>query len=521
MLASFREWTSVTFARVNYQKSFIGDQDFSHREQDKHIRRARELKDRAIQLHLDELEENYLCCACGTSGESRESEDHIYETFFSVKLPSREIVRDAMEAGECDDELPSRRTRLDTSFMLEREETVSPLEIEHMMYKIRHAVLRNESRTKRKAVAIHRDKGLMMIEEDDINVFTNFFRRPVKGYLCETCYTSARTRLDLLRRQIELLLFKAKHPFLRRLFDADLHLLFSSGQISQYVFDAVLRAKHGEEKSDSVPSTVSPFITSQHAPSSPKKREKKCFLTNKCITNFRTSVKCGVCENRLCSFFVRSSVLFLCQYCCARDRYYRENAICINDEKISGDDCLLLMSLSGIYERSREESGLMHHQLSCAPTSLFEHSESLFSKQIGINTMKHQWGVPPVNRISKTDLPLAGVVGSGPVTTDFSFRSSSSLFSKPYPSLFTTMEEVKEPESCGEEIGFDEAKEPKQRDELTKSKIDPIDPIYEPLGKALSPNSASEKPLLDSQSYPTESSAENASFLKNEVNQAH
>lgn len=42
---------------------------------------------------------------------------------------------------------------------------VSRRDIQHMLYKIRHAILNKEAHVKRKAAVVHRDRGLMKIDE--------------------------------------------------------------------------------------------------------------------------------------------------------------------------------------------------------------------------------------------------------------------------------------------------------------------------------------------------------------------
>lgn len=80
-------------------------------------------------------------------------------------------------------------------------------------------------------------------------------------------------------------------------------------------------------------------------------------LSDAVIYALRSYVKCGVCQRRYACFFVRPSVLFICQFCCARDRFYRDHAICINDEFMSLDCVHLLTDLSHYYHNFQHQ----HH----------------------------------------------------------------------------------------------------------------------------------------------------------------
>ncbi|KAF8284231.1 hypothetical protein TcBrA4_0064170 [Trypanosoma cruzi] len=84
-----------------------------------------------------------------------------------------------------------------------------------MVAKVQHCILNQEAARRQKRRSTHRDKGLMKIEESDIEIFQQFFKRPVHGYLCSDCHNSAKRRLDALTSQIQMILFKGKTPFLR------------------------------------------------------------------------------------------------------------------------------------------------------------------------------------------------------------------------------------------------------------------------------------------------------------------
>lgn len=453
MFSSIREWVSVTFATVAYEKKFVSGPDASEKDQEHYGRRARELKDRALQLHLDELEERYLCCICGASGEARESDEHIYDTFSTVHLPPVEEISASLRGHQLASETKAFHANAPSfsSFLPEGddcssggedlatlESKVSPFEVEHMMYKIRHAVLNNENRTKRRAVAIHRDKGLLMIDDDEVDTFTRLFRRPVKGYLCETCYDSAKRRLELLQQEIEGVLFKADHPFLKRTSKHELQLLYASGQLSRGVLEEILRLKKQNYSVETPPSQQG-VVSHGHSPSTASAKsfsfftsdpcgfptlaeERKIALTDSCIGTLRSLVKCGVCESRLCRFFIRSSVLFLCQFCCARDRFYRENGICINDEALPLDIAHLLTALAKHYERVRQQDSvhkLPVGHLETAPTSLFGISESLFRSQ---NNLALKTSSSPEGTEGVISFPLAAHAST---TTTSTFLGTS------------------------------------------------------------------------------------------------
>eukprot|EP00796_Vickermania_ingenoplastis_P005282 gene5282-3787_t len=443
MWEAIRQAISSCFASTTFKKNYVdGDQG----DRDAGIdTRARELKDRAIQLHLDKLEEKYLCCVCGTSGEARESDEHIYDTFSTVTLPSPEVVTAAVAAADGPTQRDADQTQADATKVTAAE--VEPFEIEHLMYKIRHAVLKKEARTKRQAVAIHRDKGLQMIEEEEIETFSSFFKRPVKGYLCEACHNSAKTRLEMLTRQIETILFKANHPLLRKTTRHELQLLAASGQISQDLLVHILGVRSAafelqDRASGQSPVSATNLESGTGSPSSiqfPQFQRKSASLPDSVIFSLRENAKCGICENRQSCFFIRQSVLFLCQFCCARDRFYRDNAICINDEPLTLEVFHLLMSLSRHYEMVHQENALRQLPqglLKTAPTSLFgpHQEESLFRVQD-----KHAFAQQPpsgggdaVQRIpvvvpNESTIPLPEQVDG----------SAVSLFHESRPSMFT------------------------------------------------------------------------------------
>lgn len=550
------QWITSPFtAVVSFQKQFVDDvAEQVKYQKEQYNRRARETRERAVQLHLDELEEKYLCCVCGKPGDAREDDEFVYDTFSMVAMPARRTIVKAVTEAEFDriergeepttatwravrrasSQMPSRQiTTYDSSSedeetdedgdesddtddsasdaqpverrtskkrrakrkknrrpkrsqdggsstVRQREESVdfydtngpearaakkerqsraareraramelaeeramaaldvnqvSSLEIENMMYKIRHAILNKEARTKRESVAVHRDRGLMKIEESEIDMFSQFFQRPVHGYLCAQCYTSAKKRLDTLTQQIQTILFKATHPLLRRVTEEETTALLSSGQISVSLVNDILAVQRrwaaqqqqqqrtgattGAESGPASVPTAAPGAAAGGAggargrcslpPLAPPSAsfpvkangealhrrltddvavaDERVVLSDADILGLRESTRCGVCQRRACCYFIRANVLFLCQFCCARDRFYRDQAFCINDEPIPVEVAHLLHYLAGYYEgvhRQQELRQLPQTELYTASTDLFgqDELESLFHRQV-------------------------------------------------------------------------------------------------------------------------------------------
>lgn len=543
MCSQLAAWLTRPFSAViTFRKQFVDDvTDTVRRQKEKQNIREREMRQRAIQFHLDKLEENYLCCVCGRSGDPREDDDAIFNTFSLLTLPPTSAVIAALSSSTAsalkqpssqphdaartcpetdsqhrNDKLrscspspaarPRRSSRRADLCSPARHSTTAPLapiqpsspesildvmntdtvrqaEVNGLMYKIRHAILNKEARTRRRHVFLHRDKGLIKMEETDIDVFSLLFQRQVRGYLCLHCYNSARKRLFTLTRQIQLILFKARYPLLRKAPAQELQALLASndldatthagqvddgddsstsrsrscshgsdgdGRVSRQTRHApheAYSATRGEQvwrrttqtrghmepderdagRSISVPrrpgrtphrwregertaaanggdtsdSTSRPHAAgglassdeaASHARSStPPRRRRRC-VTGECvqahdsarthelvleddsIQSLRETVRCNICQRRNCCFFVHPSVLFLCQFCCARDRFYRDNAVCINDEPMPADCAHLLMSLAKHYvglRRQQELRRVPHVHVDTAHVDLF------------------------------------------------------------------------------------------------------------------------------------------------------
>lgn len=521
---------------VTFQKQFVDDVTEKVKEQKAQFdRHTREANDRAIQLHLDGLEEKYLCCVCGRGGEAREDDEFVYDTYSMVELPSRTTLEAAVreeladaemsderikqhqrelavrqrgssqasmpaaaaatrysdDDGDTDDdnasfasgssatsrqsapnkkrprhpkkkkeslvqqrhgsrsgrrpressrgEAPSRRhggtadvsAGADSSLSVSpnvsahhgRPQTgpgenrpgelavmdpdmVGPLEVRNTLYKIRHAVLHKESRTRRKAVAVHKDKGLMKIEESEIDMFSHFFQRPVHGYLCSACYTCARRRLDTLTQQIRGILYKAQNPILRRVPSKEVEALSSSNQVPLTLVHSIIRVQRrwarlsekerlllrGAEATGAAAQTPTAALISEEQTSWNTQINGETVvmgsLPEKCVLLLREEAKCGACQRRQACFFEQKSVVFLCQFCTARDRFYRENAVCINDEAMPLNLVHMLQDFASYYQalhqqmelRGAPQSAIVQAQTDLFPlTEVMRDPEGLFA----------------------------------------------------------------------------------------------------------------------------------------------
>lgn len=517
---------------VTFQKQFVDDVTEKVKEQKAQFdRHTREAQERAIQLHLDDLEEKYLCCVCGQGGEAREDDEFVYDTYSMVELPPRMTLEAAVREELADVEMTDerikqhqrelavrqrtnsrsatlhsvaqtrysdedvdvdnfsfdsssavsqnslsnktnrqhRRTRgksqgqqrsgsgagqrggrhrvasreakhaqqrkedagVDASKGLPVSKTssmspmaaarqsrqhtapgenrpgelavmdpdmVGPLEVRNTLYKIRHAVLHKEARTRRKAVAVHKDKGLMKIEESEIDMFSHFFQRPVHGYLCNACYTCARRRLDTLTQQIRGILFKAQNPILRRVSSKEIIALSSNDQVSPVLVQSILTVQkrwagmseeqrtllHGAQVASGATQTFTAALSSEECTSWNTQVNGEVLrmgsLSEKCILILREEAKCGACQRRPACFFEQRSVVFLCQFCTSRDRFYRENAVCINDEAMPLNLVHMLQDFADYYlamHQQRELRGAPQSAIDQAQTDLFPLTEVL------------------------------------------------------------------------------------------------------------------------------------------------
>jgi hypothetical protein len=516
---------------VTFQKQFVDDVTEKVKEQKAQFdRHTREANERAVQLHLDDLEEKYLCCVCGRGGEAREDDEYVYDTYSMVEMPPRMTLEAAVREELADAEMTDERIKQhqrelavrqrsgsqatslqpptqarysddeteeddDSSFassssgvsrgasgekakarhrkerrndrrqqqsgrgggdrhrvasreaarLRQREDgtvnggvasnsipisptasnsptaavrqgrvqtapgenrpgelavmdpdMVGPLEVRNTLYKIRHAVLHKEARTRRKSVAVHKDKGLMKIEESEIDMFSHFFQRPVHGYLCNACYTCARRRLDTLTQQIRGILFKAQNPILRRVAPKEIIALSSSSQVPLVLIQSILTvqkrwANMSEAERMSLRGTETTGTATQPLAATLENEERTSWnaqvngedvlmgsLSEKNILLLREEAKCGACQRRSACFFEQRSVVFLCQFCTARDRFYRENAVCINDEAMPLNLVHMLHDFATYYEalhQQRELRGAPQSAINEAQTDLFSLTE--------------------------------------------------------------------------------------------------------------------------------------------------
>lgn len=532
------EWFRSHFSAVaTFQKDFVDDMTEKVKERKAQFdRHTREARDRAVHLHLDALEEKFLCCVCRRGGEPREDEEHVYDFFSMVNLPSRRILESAVEEELADEEVQDERIRQlqrnmaakrrheattssgylsrqatnldyadesdlsssssespkngrleqqtatanfdasppqgthapernngasrlldsDTALAVMNPDMVGPLEVRNTMYKIRHAVLHREARTRRKATAVHRDKGLMMIEESEIDMFSHFFQRPVHGYLCLDCYGCARRRLDTLTEQIRTILFRADHPLLRKVPVKELEGLISGKRMQPSLISAILavqmqwaemtdeqRQEHGGMRQKFASAQGSGMTSNDF-----RDRSEMTSLSERSILSLRERVRCGACQRRRCCFFERKSVVFLCQFCTARDRFYRDHAVCINDEPMPVSLAQLLNDLAVYYESLHQQQELRQVPQSViekAETDLFppievlEEDRGLFrrqhltqepSEQVVVPLYRAETLVRPLSQLSGTvaGAALSAAESAAAASRDVVGRTMISLF---------------------------------------------------------------------------------------------
>ncbi|RNF13771.1 uncharacterized protein Tco025E_06075 [Trypanosoma conorhini] len=319
-------------AVIKFQKQFVDDVIVNVKKQREELsRHNHELQNRRVRLHLDHLEEEYLCCVCGKSGEERDSEDAVPGEFSIVHMPSKERIEKAIivsgqlnQDGAAGGEGGFQASGPRTDALLGVLSAPAEQSTSRMVAKVQHCILNQEAARQHKRRWAQRDKGLMKIEESDIDMFQQFFKRPVHGYLCSDCHTSAKRRLDTLTSQIQMILFKGKNPFLR-----------SGGGPAQ-------AQRQETTASPTLPASAAfgPCLRRAHG------AQNYATLSDAAITRLRANFRCAVCKRRQASFFVRQSATFLCQFCCSRDRFYRDSATCINDELMPMETAHLLESLA-------------------------------------------------------------------------------------------------------------------------------------------------------------------------------
>lgn len=348
-------------AVIKFQKQFVDDVLLNVKKQSDQLnRRNHELRNRKMRLYLDHLEEEYLCCVCGKPGEEPEVSGVVSDEFRIVHMPCKEQIESAIFGSDGNDgslvALGEERPRTPAPRVhafLGIFSTVTEPSVSEMVARVQCSV-RNKSAAERQKKAkkfCHRDRGLLKIEESNINMFEHFFGRPVHGYLCWDCHNSAKKRLDALTRQIKIILYKGKNPFLRGHHDMD-------------------RVIGGQDLSTS----ASLLVPTQSELCLCKRRGSKfTLLSNSTITDLRNNVRCAVCKRRQAAFFIRQGVIFLCQFCCARDRFYRDNATCLNDEFMPRETAHLLKGLASCYKKAMDGEGR-----GLLPTSTPRHHIDLF-----------------------------------------------------------------------------------------------------------------------------------------------
>ncbi|CCW62063.1 unnamed protein product [Phytomonas sp. EM1] len=507
-------------AAVSFQKQFVDDVvDSLKAQKDRYARHNRDIQERAMQLHLDSLEVNYLCCVCFTPGKERDSEAQVENAFIMVKIPPKELIEDAIartaegletkspklcgsedalgsslkktpydlkskgsELVNCANSIqqtvslgeltkrngatarlsdgdsissdsgkrmnsrewsaprfhkgygggaePNVSTKTGVALVFRKKPLpevstaldpaqVPPIEVNSMINRIHKLLIKKGSHGAPRTVAPIRDKGLIMIEDSDIELFSYFFRRPVRGYLCEQCYTCVLKSLDALSYHIQTILFKAKHPLLRKTPSKEIDLFLSTkstslvsgknllGSLHQPLEgDCAWREKEGPHMAaswshqGSRPSIKAGVRLSRDAAAIPdglSRLSLNCkanepghtVLDDDIILSLRATVKCGVCQKRPCSFFVQINALFICEFCCVWDRFYRNHAICINDEAMPLKCASLLTELSTYYKQiyiQKELRAMPQTELQTAPRSLFSPEENIFHTQNLPNT---------------------------------------------------------------------------------------------------------------------------------------
>ena len=381
-------------AVIKVQKQFTNDVlENVKKQREVIVKHHREMANRRIELHLDELEEKYLCCVCGTKGQDRDFEppllllNKIGETSPDIELPNEQVNRHrdgvlVSPAANPDQEMiatsPTAQFRsedgddpvtpyflrnvpkeeLQSAYEQISAERVDPRDIRRLIEAAKHSIVsakklkRLEDRHKRHG-SYHKDKGLMRIHETDIESFSQFFQKPVRGFLCEACYNCARHRLESLTNVIQVVVAKAKVPFTR------------------------------------------------HARCA---AQGKVILSDDDIVVLRKIAKCAVCTRRRPTYFLRQTVLFLCEYCCAIDKFYRENAVCLNDEPMEPDTASMLQALAkfgrGDFEDWKQAARVVsevQRQNYIQPCTLFSREYNLFDIQpLQLDTPGHDTEYPTV-----------------------------------------------------------------------------------------------------------------------------
>ena len=323
-------------AVVKFQKQFADDLvENVRKNRERFDKHHREMKKRYLEKHLDELEERYLCCVCGKRGESRDFEPPIAlrraaevvdpngakERFIKAAIDGTKSERlkkqhETSEVREGEEPVTAEEHRPEDYVTSTEEQpaqaVMNPSDVRNLVVQTERDIIaanklkRLEEKYK-KYGSYHKDKGLVRVHDSDVDAFSSFFKKPVRGYLCTDCHSSAKRRLDILTSQIRTILAKAQVPFTR--------------------LSSAVNTATDVDKANASQATQSGNAD---------------VLSDETIALLRTLARCSVCRRRQATFFLRANVLFLCQFCTARDQFYREHAICINDEpmELSGKHLL-------------------------------------------------------------------------------------------------------------------------------------------------------------------------------------
>jgi hypothetical protein len=482
----FRSPFSAVF---QYQKKFTGDiLDQVKIKREAFNRRAKDLRNRHIELHLDELEEKYLCCVCLKKGEEREDEIELVMGKYRIgsteakrlaeasqqesqKKPGKTSccsrqnsgalqqshsrphtpsppIREAAASSrsgsnsattDADDDVlkphtaegnresprsaydkAELRAELEVMHMIENEKrrrektqcqqesaltaatsgdescggkavlsrassgrstpalgapitarpglpppssaeaamVISPFAVKQLIDQTRKQILEAQriarieelarSGKLKKKQAYHRDRGLMRIHETDIEHFSIFFKRPVRGYLCEECFGAAKKKLDRLTHEVSSIINRAKEPPIRRKMTKGPTLL------------------------------AAPDVKSVARASSALQHVEMGILPDSDVLQLRLLMRCGVCQRRQASYFFRKTVLFLCEFCTAADKAYRDQAMLVCDDPMPVETITLLRSLRKTAEAARRGPQLSTKTQAAAAVRDFTAEPTLF-----------------------------------------------------------------------------------------------------------------------------------------------
>lgn len=420
-------------AVFRFQKEFANDViENVKKQRDSFSKHHREMALRRQELHLDELEEKYKCCVCGTRGLSRDFEPPVVlvNALADTVTAAADVV-----AHEAEKKKKKRNVRVtildkedggtpqahhsstvsprpDEAAMVEEELThhddsdppdpplaslesteetcpqemppITAKEVQMMIKRARREVI-NAQKLKRleekhrKEGSYHKDKGLTRIHETDVAAFSAFFQKPVRGFLCTECHNSARKRLDVLTEEIQFVITKSRVPFTRH----------HKGSLPHRPEGAI---KATED-----------FASRTHVPGRPEgDGDVLQMLHDEDILALRQLQACGVCRNRAATYVCRKNVLFLCAYCCAIDRFYRRTAVCINDEPMSAECCTLLQVIAKTLRGENDHQTVQNRALVEANVRKFEVKHHLFGRKHDLFVAQDPGLCSPLRKRSET-----------------------------------------------------------------------------------------------------------------------